>query len=308
MDTKLFARHQPGGMFSIVDRQWFPEGNIWWVDSGETTNGADSAGHGKNPDSPFLTLAYAKSAASAGDTIFVMPGHTETLSSATGAAVLTVNLARLKIIGLGGMTTKPTFLIDGHASNYVTVTAADVVFENLCFKAGHADIVKGFNVAAAGCEFRNCQFLENDTAENFLVTIQTTAAGDDLKITGCTFDGVTQATECVELVGANNRAVITDNKINGLFSVSAISNITAACLGIDISRNYIANHTTAGNDLAGAIDLNGNATGWICDNRIYLGDDTDCLTAIDGGYCVRGGNLAMNEYEEEGGTAGAAST
>jgi len=305
MDTKLFGRNQPGGLFSIVDREIFPEGNIHWVCS---TTGTDGAGYGKNPDAPFDSLVYALTQASAGDTIFVMPGHTETLSSATGAAVLTLALAGLRVIGLGGQTRKPTFLIDGHANNYITITAADTVLENLCFKAGHADIAKGVNVAAAGVEFRRCQFLENTTAENFLVTIQTTAAGDDLLIDGCTFDGVTQATECIELVGANNRTVITNNKINGLFSVAAISNITAPCLGIDISNNAIANHTTAGNDLAGAIDLNGNATGWICDNRIYLGDDTDCLTAIDGGYCVRGGNRAMNEYDEEGGVAGAAST
>jgi hypothetical protein len=127
-------------------------------------------------------------------------------------------------------------------------------------------------------------------------------------IEDCTFDGVTQATECIEIVGACNRVSILHNKINGLFSVSAISATTAACLGIDISHNRIANHTVAGNDLAGAVDLYGNSTGWICDNRIYLGDDTDCLTAIDGGYCVRGGNRAMNEYDEEGGVAGAAST
>lgn len=307
MDTKLFSRKQSGGMFSIIDRENFPTGNIWFVDS-TNSDASDTAGFGRNPDSPFATWEYAQgTAASAGDTIFLMPGHTETIG-VTGAAALTFALAGLKTIGLGGQTLKPQILIDGFADTYISVTAADVVFQNIAFSSGHADVAYGFSVAAAGCEFINCQFLENTAAENFLVTIQTTAAGDDLKIVGCQFDGVTQATECIELVGANNRTIITDNIINGLFSVAAISGTTAPSLGINISRNYIANHTTAGNDLAGAIDLNGNSTGWICDNRIYLGDDTDCLTAIDGGYCVRGGNLAMNEYDEEGGVAGAAST
>jgi len=226
----------------------------------------------------------------------------------TGAAALTFALAGLKNIGLGGQTLKPQILIDGFADTYVSVTAADVVFQNIAFSSGHADVAKGFNVTGAGVEFRGCQFLENTTAENFLICILTTNAADDLLIDGCTFDGVTQATECIEIVGAVNRAVITNNNINGLFSVSAISATTAACLGVDISNNRIANHTTAGTDLAGAIDLYGNSTGWICNNLIYLGDDGDCLTSIDGGYCVHGGNLAANEYAEEGGVAGALAT
>lgn len=307
MDTKLFSRKQSGGLFSIIDREVFPTGDIWWV--GSTVTGAsDSAGSGRNPDAPLATWEYAvETAVSAGDTIFVMPGHTETVGATGAAAILFAN-AGVKSIGLGGRTLRPQILIDGFADTFMSITAADVVMQNIAFSSGHADVAKGFNVAAAGAEFRGCQFLENTTAENFLICILTTAAADDLLIDGCTFDGVTQATECIELVGANNRTTITNNKINGLFSVSAISNTTAPCLGIDISNNKIGNHTTAGDDLAGAIDLNGNATGWICDNRIYLGDDTDCLTSIDGGNCVRGNNKAMNEYEEEGGAAAAVST
>lgn len=306
MDTKLFARNKPGGLFSIINREAFPTGNIWWVSSTNTTNGADKAGYGQNPDAPFLTWAYAEAAAAAGDTIFLMPGHAETIGL-TGAAAITLNLAGLKTIGLGGRTLKPQILIDGFTDTYVSIAAADTVLENIAFSSGHADVAAGIIISAAGAEIRRCQFLENTTAENFLISILTTAAADDLVIDDNLFDGVTQATECIELVGANNRTRIINNRINGLFSVSAISNTTAPCLGIDISRNAIANHTTAGNDLAGAIDLNGNATGWITDNRIYLGDDTDCLTAIDGGYCVRGGNRAINEYDEEGGVAGTAS-
>ncbi len=295
MDTKLFSRKQSGGMFSILDREQFPTGNIWWV--GSTITGAsNTAGYGRNPDVPFATWVYAETQASAGDTIFLLPTHAETIGI-TGAAALTLDVAGLRTIGLGGQTRKPQILIDGFDDTYISITAADTVLQNIAFKSGHADVAKGVNIAAAGAEIRGCQFLENAGSENYLICILTTAAADDLLIDGCTFDGVTQGTECIELVGANDRTTITNNKINGKFSVSAISNTTAPCLGIDISNNFIGNHTTAGNDLAGAIDLNGNATGWICNNRIYLGDDTDCLTSIDGGNCVRGDNRAMNEYD-----------
>jgi len=306
MDTKLFARNQPGGMFSIVDRELFPTGNIWWVGSAETA-ASDTAGYGKNPDAPFATLVYAEAAAAAGDTIFVMPSHAETIGT-TGAAAMTINLAGLKIIGLGGRTLKPTFLIDGFADTYVSIAAADVLLENLCFKAGHADIAFGFSVSAAGVEFRNCSFLENTTAENFLVTIQTTAAGDDLLIDGCHFYGVTQATECIELVGANNRVRISNNHISGLFSVSAISGSTTACLDMVIDNNRIYNATTAGADLAGAIDLTAASTGMVTRNLIYLGDDTDCLTSIDADNCGQALNYAANEFAEEAGVADTQST
>lgn len=302
MDTKLFSRKQSGGMFSVVDRETFPTGNIWWVDSTNTTNGSNSAGYGRNPDAPFLTLVYAESAAAAGDTIYVMPGHTETIG-VTGAAAMTINLAGLQILGLGGRTLQPQILIDGFADTYILISAADVTLENITISSGHANVAAGVSVQAAGATIRNCTFLENTAAENFLVTIQTTAAADDLLIEGCTCYGVTQATECIELVGATNRVTIRDNDITGLFSVSAISAITNACLGLQIHNNRIYNGTAAGNDLAGAVDLVASSTGMITGNLVYLGDDTDCLTSIDSALCGRGNNIAANEYDQEGGVA-----
>ena len=306
MDTKLFGRNQPGGMFSIVDRESFPTGNIWWVGS-TVTLASDTAGYGKNPDAPFATWVYAIAAAAAGDTIYLLPGHAETVG-VTGAAAVTLALAGLKNIGLGGRTTKPQILIDGFADIYIKVSAADVVFENICFLSGHADVAYGFSVQAAGVEFRGCEFRENTTAENFLVTIQTNAAGDELLIEDCMFNGVTQATECIELVGANNNVVIRNNYIIGLFSVAAISASTTACLNIQIHNNIIYNNTVAGGDLAGAIDLFAASTGFVSGNLSYVGDDTDCLTALDVGNCAKANNMTANEYAEEGGIAGARST
>jgi len=306
MDTKLFSRKQSGGMFSILDRQEFPTGSIWWVGS-TATLASDAAGMGVNPDAPFATWVYAETAASAGDTIFLLPNHAETIG-VTAAAALTLDVIGLKTIGLGGRTTRPQILIDGFADTYVTITAADTEIEGITFKSGHADVAKGFNVAAAGVVFRNCEFLENTTAENFLVTLQTTAAADDLLVEKCHFYGVTQATECIELVGACNRVMIRDNYVSGLFSVSGISAITNACLDINIDGNKIYNATTAGNDLAGAIDLVAASTGMVTNNLVYLGDDTDCLTAIDAANCGRAGNYAANEFAEEAGVGGTAST
>ena len=61
MDTKLFVRRQPGGMFTIVDRSMVT-GSVFYVSSG---TGTDAAGFGLNPDAPVVSLAYAGDSASA---------------------------------------------------------------------------------------------------------------------------------------------------------------------------------------------------------------------------------------------------
>ncbi len=307
MDTKLFGRNQPGGLFSIIDRTAFPTGTIFWVDSTNTSNGANGAGFGRNPDAPFLTWVFALTQASAGDLIFLMPGHTETVG-ATGAAAVTLSLAGVETIGLGGRTLKPQILIDGFNDTFIAITAADVGVENIAFVSGHADVAKAFNVSAAGASFRRCDFLENTAAENFLICILTTNAADDMLVEDCFMYGVTQATECIEIIGACDRVTIRNNFLAGLFSVSAISATGAACLGINIDRNQIYNATTAGADLAGAVDLFAASTGMVTDNLIYLGDDTDILTSIDAGNCGRAGNLAVNEFAQEAGVAGTLAT
>jgi hypothetical protein len=296
MDTKLFGRNQPGGLFSIVDKSEFPTGDIWWVNS---VTGTDGAGYGRNPDAPMATWAYAEAAAAAGDTIYLMPAHTETIG-VTGAAAITLNLAGLRTIGLGGRTRKPQILIDGFADTFVSVAAADVVIENVTFLAGHADIASGIVVSAAGCEIRKCNFEENVATENFLIAILTTNAADVLVVEHCFFTTVdAAATECIEIVGACNRVVIQGNYIKGPFSVSAISATTAACLDMQIVGNRIIN-TLAGDDLAGCVDLFAASTGMMAYNALYMEDNTDILTAVDAANLGRIENYCANEYGQEG--------
>ncbi len=300
-DTKLYSRHQAGGMFSILDREQFPTGRIWWVGSTVST-GSDAAGYGANPDAPFATWVYAVAAASAGDTIFLLPGHAETIG-ATSAAAITLALAGLKTIGLGGRTLKPQILIDAYSDTYVSITAADTVLQNMTFKAGHEDIAMAVNVAAAGVEIRNCNLEENVATENFLIAILTTNAADDLVIEGCfitTVDGA--ETEAIEIVGACNRVIIRNNYIKGAYSVSAVSATTAACLDMQIVGNRIIN-TLAGDDLAGCVDLYAASTGMIANNMLYMEDNTDILTAVDAGNLGRIENYVANEYGQEGGHA-----
>lgn len=306
-DTKLFVNKQSGGMFVVRDAAENP-GKVFWVGS-NITGATNSTGYGQNPGAPFATLVYAitQCLTQRGDTIYILPNHTETLASATGAAILTLNVANLKIVSLG-RSTRAAFLIDGHANNYVNITGADTVLENLTFKAGHADIAKAVLVAAAGVQIRGCHLIENVATENFLFSIMTSAAADEMLVEDCTLISIDAAADAgIHIVGACNGVVIRNNYFDAPYVTSAIEAITNACLDIQITDNRIVN-PLAGDDLAGAIDLVAASTGLIANNRIFHADNTDCLTSIDGGNCGKGDNLCANEFAEEGGVAGAQST
>jgi len=247
MDSALLNRAGDRGSFSILDRSRWTKGNVWWV--GSTTCVAcasDAAEFGKHPDAPFATLVYAETQAAAGDTIYVLPQHTETLLSATGAAVLTLDVAGLKVIGLGGRTRKPALLVDGHANNYISITGADTLFKNFMVKAGASDVASGVIVAGDGVEIRDCVFADNTTNENFLEAITDGAANtaDRLVITGCEFSTAdTSGTAAIQIDAAQDRIVIADNIIQGDYGTGAISIAGNITYGL-IVRNLVYNVAT----------------------------------------------------------------
>lgn len=297
MDTKLFSRKQSGGMFTIVDREAFPSGKIWWVDSTNTTNGDDAAGYGQNPDAPFLTWVYAVAAASAYDTIYLMPGHEDTIG-ASGAAAITLSKVGLQTIGLGGRTTKPRILIDAFTDTYVSVTGADTVLENITFLAGHSDIAIGIIVAADGCEIRRCDFLQNTTDENFLICIDDGGANtaDLLLIEDCDFFGYdTSNTFGISLGAAQDRVIIRNNRILGFFETAAVggAGVITNCV---ISDNLIGNTDT---DADQCIVLGAGSTGLIMRNLVGSAVTGDVTTNISTGT----GTFACENYSVDG-TAG----
>lgn len=156
--TALFARKQAGGVFNVVN-ETLTTGNIFYVDSGQTTTGGTTSSFGRNPDSPFTTLASALTncTASNGDMIFLMPGHTE-----APVATITVNKAGVTIIGMGNGTNRPTFT-PAHtaADDAFDITVANVKIKNINIDAGTNSTgnTVQVNVAAAGHDFtmENCK-------------------------------------------------------------------------------------------------------------------------------------------------------
>ncbi len=277
-DTKQGVRMQDGGLYAVDDAAASP-GRIFWVGSNVTgaTNGTE---YGQNPATPFATLVYAETMclSGRGDTIYILPGHSETLASATGAAVLTLDVANLTIIGLG-RSTRPAFLIDGHANNYVAITGADTTLVNLCFKSGHANVAQGLNVAADGVTIRGCVFVDNTTNENFVTCINDGEANtaDGLLVEDCGFFQANAAgTYAIELGAAQDRVVIRNNVAFGLWEDTAIGG-AGVPTNILIENNYIQNRDDEADSCITLPDL---STGCVVRNLVHAAVAGNATTNI----------------------------
>lgn len=184
-------------------------GNFWFVDSGHANRG-DTAAHGSRADRPFATLGYAITRATAdnGDTILVMPGHAQTLTAAVA-----VNVAGLKIIGLGEGDSRPQFTVN-FAGDGLNVTAANQLIANLYFnEMTDASATAMINIAAARVRVQSCHF---DLGANDLECITITAAGDNAVLEDNQFlvtaDGPDEA---ISIEGAADNLIIRRNLFNG---------------------------------------------------------------------------------------------
>ena len=263
-------------------------GRVFWVgNSGGTTPGGQSAAsNGNNGDvnKPFSTIAYAITRAASGDIIIVRPGHTESVSSATGMAMSTAGVA---VVGLGIGSNRPTITIDTANTATIAVSADNCSFQNILFKANFLSIAACFVLTTAkNFTVENCEFRDTSSTLNFLNIVKSTGAANT--VDGLTFNG----NVVINLgVTTNNTTILTANTIEGLTLIGnylkwAVQNdkaigviVTAGILtnlrAID-NIGYRPNTTTAGGSF---INVGGTtSTGVVARNLIQtLTTTTDLL-------------------------------
>ena len=267
-------------------------GSVFFVSS---TTGSDGAS-GKDASQPLATIdcAIGKCTASKGDVIFVMPGHAETIASAT---TLVPDVAGVSIIGLGNGSNRPTLTLSATDSK-IAVSAANITLQNFNIVGGITNIVTVFDISATGDEFSllGCDCYPSVSTYDVLMWFTTIENADGLRIEGCRFSGNNAGpTECIELIGVD-RAVIRNNRIVGDYSVSAISAITTPCLEIVIEDNFIMNANVAGF----CIDLVASCTGSIAKNNLWSGYATDLTKCVDSSSCACTLNYMTNAAGETG--------
>jgi len=153
----------------------------YWVSS---STGANVPQNGASYNAPYATIAYAldQCTASKGDKIYVMPGYTETVISATSLAL---DVAGVEIIGLGDGALRPTITYTTAATACVYVTGANMTVKNFIFTANYADIAKAIDIDAVNFRMEGCSFYETAANMNFLSIFEnddTANAADGLTI------------------------------------------------------------------------------------------------------------------------------
>lgn len=298
MDTKLFGRNQPGGLFSIVDREKFPTGNIFWV--GSTVTGAtNGAGYGRNPDAPFATLAYAETQASAGDTIFLLPGHNEGIADAQ----IDLDVAGLSVIGIGSGSLKPRIDFD-HANASIDIGANNVTLKNIALLPSVTAVAIGIDVEAAktGTVLEDITILPGEDGggtDEFVLGVDIKAGCDDTtirRLIAHMHASTAHANAGISLTGASSRVKIEDCDITvlGGAAVSPIKGITTLSTDVRIARCTLVSDDEPG------IELLTGTTGVLANNYVFSNLGTVAAAIVADG-CAK----FENYYVEVGNEAGA---
>ena len=194
-----------------------------------------------------LNQALALCRSGKNDTVIVLPGHAENISSADQMSSLK---AGTQIVGVGSQNNRPTFTWTAATSTFL-LDAANVSLSNLILNmdpgTGSVNVAAPITVSAAGCALRNCK-IRMGTDANSLVTIgiTTTAAADDFEITNCEIYGATAAecTTMIQFVGAD-RLKFIGNTVVGATSNAAVGVIrflTTASTDIKMIDNVVRNN------------------------------------------------------------------
>jgi hypothetical protein len=192
------------------------------VTGNNTTVGSGS--NGVDPTTPFKTLAFAitQCVSSNADVIYLMPGHVETVSSATSH---NINKIGVTIIGLGNKTNRPKLNFSATTS-VLTISAASVAIKNVQLYSTIDEVVTAISVTAAYATLDAVDVVET-SAKQFIQFCLTVAAATDLTIQNCIHHQSTASASnalWIQLVGAD-RFKILNNLIQITTTNSASSSV-----------------------------------------------------------------------------------
>lgn len=274
-------------------------GKVFWLNNSSVLAPGGIGGSDANPGTytkPFSTLAGAIAntnvLASSGSIICVMPGHAESISSATA---LNLSKAGIAIVGLGYGTMRPTFTLDTANTATITVSANNVAIQNCIFVANFLAIAALFTLTTAkSFTLDNCEIRDTSAILNFInlvSTSTTTAANDGLSITRCQYYGLatTGAVKFVSFLGTQERVTITDNYYTSLttgtgavFPIATTKSVT----GLLLQRNIFNCVNAAGTATALLITTDtATNTGVISQNYMQTLDaTTELLVTASSGF------------------------
>lgn len=222
----------------------------------------------------FATIDAAIGActANAGDTIFVLPGHTEAVT----ATSIALDVAGVSIIGLGSGAMKPT-LTFGATDSAINVTAANGKFQNLRLTAGIGDVVTAFlhATAAQNTQYIDIEFAASSTF-NFINCYTLGAANIS---DGCKWErnylrtaDAGQLALCVTAAAHNDLKFYDNYVVHAAAAAGLLTGGSANFLGLDVKRNFVQTGQTDGSVGVLVITTGTASSGRITDNDMKTAD------------------------------------
>ena len=242
--------------------------------------GGSNGNSGDSPLKPFSTLAYAISQCSSGrgDMIYVMPGHSETVT-----APITIDKNNVQIIGAKTGNNRPTFTING-AVDLINVSASGVYMASLKLTIITTDEATALlNVSGANCHFFDLQMIPSTAGSINVVDCITLASGAN----DCILEKIdirntlTAVNSFLSIEAAVARLTVRDCFFFGDCVTAGVID-GAAATQLRLENNTIG---TIGTTIPAAI-LDSNPTG-VVDNNRFLGTHTTIASNAQLGNAVR---------------------
>lgn len=253
-NTNVYANFP--GVQEVVGMVISPNGGqVLYVGTGAQVNALGQTGECiASRVSPTVDKALAQCVSGRGDFVYILPGYTETISSADQWSSLGTKTG-VSVIGLGTGLNRPTFTYNA-ATATILMDQNNFAIRNCVFyMAGDITsstaltVTAPITVSAAGCAITDCYINYGvDADQGVTIGITTTAAADnfEFKRNNCFCDvtaGSTLTTSFMYLVGADY-CEVWDNVIDGATSsttVGSVRFITTLSVGINFRRNIIVN-------------------------------------------------------------------
>ena len=178
----------PGGFKSGITIRGLPielthPGRVFWVGNSSTRLENEKTAADGNDGSflaPFLTLEGALNNSALvggrGDVLFVRPGFTLTIGTATA---LNFDEAGVAIIGLGSGSNRPTITYGTATTATIPVSVANVAIRNFLFIGNFDNIASVFTLTAAtDFSVEDCEFRDNSASLGFGNLIDTSTVAN----------------------------------------------------------------------------------------------------------------------------------
>ena len=282
--------------FPVVGGFPYPSlGGVFFVKS---TTGVNSPANGTEPSRPYASVGYAltRCVAGRGDVIFVLPGHTESITAAAGWDLVST----VSVIGLGAGSSRPTITFTTVNTANIQVDAAGVVFHNLIFDlTGVAALAAGFAVTAADFQMINCKVVMTSSTNQAVLGVSLAAGADNARFVSCEFWALNSgATAAIQGVVAGNGLYVRDCYFNGNWT-AAIRNTTVAWTNAFVDRNHFYLLGTGKSLIVDAA-----TTGIVRDNVSFITANIAAGGSMTAAGMFKSGNLA----QEAAGVASSAVT